>query len=130
MKCSKCKTNLQSSYVYVKRKRISIGQFCIVCGVIRKYSKSYGNYQEQKLKEKRKQDKSKPKFQKQRKPCPFCLEKGIINRSRWSLRKMPKKKNQTQHWKGTCHKCGNIWSQNTSEEYFIIDPNQDFTNGL
>ena len=86
--------------------------------------------QEQKLKEKRKQEKLKPKFQKQRKQCPYCLEKGIINRSRWSLRKMPKKKNQTQHWKGTCHKCGNIWSQNTSKEYWIIDPNQNFTNGL
>ena len=130
MNCSKCGTKLHSSSIYANRKKLSSGSFCPVCFHQVTFSDELVKYRNKILKEQ--QDAPKPKFvKKQRKACPYCYEKGIVNRSKWTIRKMPKKPSENQHWKCTCQRCGNVWQQNTSKQYFYYDPNEPkFTLGL
>jgi len=125
MNCGKCNTKLQSSYILVNRVRIKCGLYCAICGRQITFSDELRKYQDDIFKEKKIKLKSKPKFQKRRLACGHCLEQGIVNRRKWTLRKMPKKKDETQHWKGTCNICGTVWSQSSGDEYYHYDPKND-----
>ena len=126
MKCPECQvTKLVSSTSYFNRKKTTIGNFCPRCLKFLNYSDTFYKLRDKLIKE---NQNTKPKFsklKKQRILCIYCRDNNSINRQKWTLRKMPKKKDETQHWKGTCQKCGGVWSQNTSNEYDLIDPNQN-----
>jgi len=132
MNCGKCGSKLKSASIYADRQRIPTGLFCPVCCTQITFSNELLTYSKEVLKENKEKTKSKPKFvKKQRRACPYCYENGIVNRSKWTIRKMIKKSDETQHWKCTCKKCGKVWTQSTSSEYFNIDPTQPkFTEGL
>ena len=85
-----------------------------------------------------------PKFlRKERKACPYCIKttidiydkngrfirtekkKSTVNKSKWYIRKLPEKKNETQHWKCTCKICGNVWTTNTDEQYHYYSDDMD-----
>ncbi len=130
MKCPQCHvTKLVSSTSYFNRKKITIGNFCPRCLKFITFDDRFNKIREDIIKEI-----PKPKFsklKKQRRLCVYCRDNGIINRQKWTLRKMPKRKDETQHWKGTCQKCGGVWGQNNNKEYDLIDPNQtDYALGL
>jgi|APSaa5957512535_1039671.scaffolds.fasta_scaffold10957_6 hypothetical protein len=126
MKCPSCQvTKLISSSSYFDRKKITIGNFCPKCLQFQSFSKQFDKKRSNLLTNQN----IKPKFsrlKKQRMACPYCVEKvpKIINRKKWTIRKNPKKKDETPSWKCTCKICGNIWTQNTSNEFHLIDPNQ------
>ena len=122
LKCSKCYIKLKSNYIYVDRKRITVGRFCPLCCNQFEFSDMFREYQEKLAREKHARSK-KPKLVKQRYACPYCREKGIINRLKWRIRKMQVKPDESDSWKCTCQKCGKIWTQNTPNEYYYIDKN-------
>lgn len=146
--CSKCNSQLLNLAGYHNRKRLTIGKFCPQCLVFVYYTDEFNNMRDKAIREK-KEAKPKPKFlRKVRKACSECLrdhvdvydkngkflrtekKKSITNRSKWTIRKIPVKKGETQHWKCTCKLCGNVWTQNTSEEYFYYsnDMENQFKN--
>lgn len=126
MRCEKCKTKLQTNYIYVNRKRIKCGLFCPLCCAQREFSQEIRDYQDALIKEKKARATARPRFNKKRKPCPYCLNKNppIINRSKWTIRKMKVKPHESESWKCTCKLCGGIWTQNTGKEYYYYDVNQ------
>lgn len=126
MKCGKCHSKLRANYIYVARKRITCGLFCPFCCNQVTFSEEIRTYQSKLLEEQKEKVKSKPKFHKTRKACPYCLQKNpsITNRLAWTIRKMRVKPNESESWKCTCKLCGGIWSQNTGEEYYYVDPTQ------
>ncbi len=125
MNCSSCQvTKLVAVNFNFKRKHTTIGNFCPRCLIFQTFDKVFEKLRDELLKE---NQNTKPKFsklKKQRMACIYCIKNKIINRNKWTIRKMPKKKDETQHWKCTCKICGGVWSQNTSNEYNLIDPKQ------
>ena len=121
--CPECRIKLKSNYIYLDRKRITVGQLCPLCCKQFSFTNNFRDYQTQLSRENQTRAKRKPKFSRQRKTCPYCRQKGIENRLKWKIRKMQVNPGETPHWKCTCQKCGRVWTQNTSEEYFFIDRN-------
>ena len=103
------------------RKRIPVGHFCPLCCRQYEFSSKLRKYQDQLIREQKERAKQRPKFGKQRKACPYCLEKGIENRSKWTIRKKKVKPHESENWKCTCQKCGGVWHQNTGDEYYYLD---------
>ena len=131
MKCSKCNSDLLRLAGYHNRKRITVGNFCPVCLVFVEHTSNFHKIRDNIIKENKEKTQSKPKFlKKQRKACPKCYndkKNPRMNRSKWTMRKITKKKNETQHWKCTCQLCGNIWTQNTSEQYhYFSDDSKNY----
>jgi len=121
--CSPCDIKLKSNYIYVDRVRISVGCFCPLCCRQYEFSDKFRDYQEQLIEQQKERKKQRPKFGKQRKACPYCKQKGIVNRSKWYIRKMKVKPHESKSWKCTCKLCGGVWTQNTGDEYYHIDKN-------
>ena len=103
------------------RKRIPVGLFCPLCCRQYAFSNQIKKYQDQLIEEQKERAKQRPKFGKQRKACPYCKQKGIVNLSKWYIRKMKVKPGESASWKCTCKICGGVWTQNTSDEYYYID---------
>ena len=126
MNCPSCRvTKLISSSAYFGREMKTIGKFCPRCLTFQNFNPEFDKIRDKLI---RSNQNTKPKFsklKKQRRLCIYCRDNNIINRQEWTLRKMPKKKDGTQQWKGTCQKCGGVWGQSTSNEYDLIDPNQN-----
>ena len=130
-KCSKCHSKLLRISGYNNRKRLTIGDFCPECLVFINYTNEFHKAREIIIKENKDRKKSKAKFlKKQRMACSFCLndkENPKENRTKWTIRKMPKKKDEPQRWKGTCQLCGNIWTTDSGEQYnYYPDGYQDY----
>ena len=125
MNCTSCRvTKLISSTAYFDRKKTTIGKFCPRCLRFQNFDSEFDKLRDKLI---RTNQNTKPKFsklKKQRVACIYCAENGIINRKKWTIRKMPKKKDETQHWKCTCKICGGVWGQTSSNEYNLIDPKQ------
>ncbi len=121
--CSQCKIKLKSNYFYLNRKRIKVGQFCPSCCRIFSFTGEFKKYQDELTKKIQERAKKKPRLRKQRHACPYCMEKGIVNRQKWKIRKMNVKQGDSPHWKCTCQRCGKVWTQNTPKEYYYIDQN-------
>ncbi|NQV91697.1 hypothetical protein HQ489_04445 [Candidatus Woesearchaeota archaeon] len=121
IKCSKCNSQLLRLAGYHDRKRLTVGNFCPECLVFVNYASDFYKIRDNIIKENKERMKSKPKFlKKQRIACYYCWndkENPRENRSKWTIRKMPKKKDETQHWKCTCQLCGNVWTTNSGNEY-------------
>ena len=117
MKDKFCGHHLKTVYLYIDRKRKPIGQMCVICDDGLRYpTKFYLQIHE--LEKKRFGERKLPKHgTKKKKVCGECRS------TNWTIRKMLKKPGETQHWKGTCKKCGNVWTQTSSKQYFIIDEN-------
>jgi len=126
MKCPSCLvTKLVSSTSYFNRKKTTIGNFCPRCLTFQTFNEEFDKIRTDIIIKEKLYGKTKhSKLKKQRMACPKCMENKIINRKKWRIEKMPKKKDETQHWKCTCKICGNVWTQDTSNEYHLIDPNQ------
>jgi len=126
MKCPSCRiTKLISSSCYFNRKKTTIGDFCPRCLTFHNYSPIFSNLHENLIRESNRISKIKfSKLKKKRYSCFRCLENGKPNRQKWTLRKIPVKKGESPTWKGTCQICGEIWKQNSSNEYHIINPDQ------
>jgi len=118
--CEECGSEILAISVYkkVERRRIRMGDFCPDCLIFVRYSEDFNKMRVGILEENKERRKHKPKFlKKERRACQKCWENGKVNRTKWTIRKMPKKKHETQHWKCTCKICGDVWQSNTSEEY-------------
>jgi len=121
--CPECQIKLKSNYIYLDRRRITVGQLCPLCCRQFSFTNNFRDYQLQLVKENQTRAKRRPKFSRQRKVCPYCRQKGIVNRLKWKIRKMKVKQSESPHWRCTCQKCGGVWTQNTANEYFFIDQN-------
>jgi len=118
IECTKCHSQLLRLAGYQNRKRLTVGNFCPECLVFVNYTSDFHKIRDNIIKENKERKNSKPKFlKKQRMVCPHCWKDGKENRSKWNSRKLPKKKDETQHWKCTCQLCGNIWITNSGNEY-------------
>ena len=118
--CDECGSEILAISVYkkVERRRIRMGDFCPDCLIFVRYSGDLNKMSVVILEENKDRRKHKPKFlKKERRACQKCWENGKVNRNKWTIRKMPKKKHETQHWKCTCKICGDVWQTNTNEEY-------------
>jgi len=126
MKCPSCQvTKLVSSTCYFDRKKTTIGYFCPRCLQFQTFDENFDKKRTKLII--RQEFNSKPKFSRLKKirmACPHCIKNKTINRKKWKIEKIPRKEDETQHWKCTCKICGNVWTQNTSNEYNLIDPNQ------
>ena len=113
MKDKFCGHQLKTVYLNIERKRKPIGQMCVICDDGLRYpTKLYLQLHE--LEKKQFGEKKMPKHgTKKSKVCEKCRS------ANWKIRKMPKKPGETQHWKCTCQKCGNVWAQNTGEKYYM-----------
>ncbi len=120
MKDEICGHHLKTFYLYIRKKRESIGKMCVICDDgLRNPTKSYVKLQ--RVEKKKLEFRKTPKHgQKKRFLCPNPRCKS----ANWKLRKIPKKQGQTQHWKGTCKKCGHVWFQNTPRQNYIINRDQ------
>ena len=132
MNCPSCHvTKIKSASAYFDREMKTIGKFCPRCLVFQNFDSEFDKIRDKLI---RSNQNTKPKFsrlKKQRMACTYCAKNGIINRKKWTIRKMPKKKDETQHWKCTCKICGKSWGQTTSNEYHLIDPKQtDYVLGF
>ena len=118
MNCSSCQvTKLVAVNFNFKRKHTTIGNFCPRCLTFQNFNSEFDKLRDKLISS---NQNTKPKFsrlKKQRMACPYCIKNKIINRKKWTIRKMPKKKDETQHWKCTCKICDDVWITNTSEEY-------------
>ena len=125
MNCPSCQvTKLISSSCYFDRKKTTIGNFCPRCLTFQNFNSEFDKLRDKLISS---NQNTKPKFsrlKKQRMACTYCIKNGIINRKKWTIKKMPKKKDETQQWKCTCKICGGVWGQNTSNEYHLIDLKQ------
>jgi len=117
--CPECDSQLLRISSYYNRVRKSVGDFCPDCLKMIRYTSSFYKIHENIIKENKDKRKSKPKFLKQqRKACPYCLKKEIENRDKWTIKKLTKKKDKTQEWKCKCQLCENVWTSNSSDEYY------------
>jgi len=118
--CDDCGSEILaiSGYEKGERRRIKVGDFCPDCLKFVRYSSDFNKMRDGILEDNNERRNRKPKFlKKERRACQKCWENGKVNRDKWTIRKMPKKKDETQHWKCTCKICDNVWQTNTSEEY-------------
>jgi hypothetical protein len=124
MRCGKCNVKLQKNEIYANRKRIPCGLFCPVCCIQVTFSDELRNYQKSLIEAKKAKEESKPKFHKTRKACPYCIQKtpSVINRLKWTIRKMKVKPDESPSWKCTCKICGGIWTTNSGDEFYYVDP--------
>ena len=116
-----CESQLLNLAGYHNRKRLTVGMFCPQCLVFENYTKDFHDIRIKTIQENKEIRNKKPKFlKKERKACPYCYndkDNPRVNRVKWTIRKMVKKKDETQHWKCTCQLCGKVWTQNTGNEY-------------
>ena len=118
--CDECGSEILAitGYEKGKRRRIKVGDFCPDCLRFVRYSSDFNKMRVGILEENKERRKRKPKFlKKERRACQNCWENGKVNRDKWTIIKISKKKDETQHWKCTCKICGDVWRTNTSEEY-------------
>ena len=142
--CVKCNSQLLKLAGYQDRKRLTVGLFCPECLVFVEYTKDFDDLHIKTIKNNKSKKKLNPKFlRKERKACPYCIKttidiydkngrfirtekkKSTVNKSKWYIRKLPEKKNETQHWKCTCKICGNVWTTNTDEQYHYYSDDMD-----
>lgn len=117
--CLDCGSQFLSTSIYHERKKLTVGLFCPQCLKIVRYNEDFNKFRDKIISENQEKSKLKPKFiKKQRKLCPYCQDKGKENRTKWTIRKIPKKKDETQSWKCTCQICGGVWTTNSGDEYW------------
>ena len=74
-----------------------MGYFCPDCLKFVRYSSDFNKMRVGILKENKERRKRKPKFlKKERRACQKCWENGKVNRNKWTIIKIPKKK---EKWK-------------------------------
>ncbi len=135
MKCPSCQvTKLVSSTCYFDRNKTTIGNFCPNCLQFQTFSEAFDKKRTELIIKQKLY--AKPKFsrlKKVRMACPYCIQKDkpVVNRKKWKIEKISRKGDETQHWKCTCKICGNVWKQNNSNEYSLMNPNQkDYVLGF
>ena len=93
--CDECGSEILAitGYEKGKRRRIKVGDFCPDCLIFVRYTENFYKMRDGILEENKERRKHKPKFlKKERRAGQKCWENGKVNRNKWTIRKMPKKK--------------------------------------